>query len=592
MAIRFSDLLLEVWQDGIKKTISPWKLSLIVSLAVTACLALLNSTGCFQILEWVIFDQYFRLRSAEETDSRLLIITIDEPDIARLQQWPLSDENLAKVLTQVDRYDPRVIGLDIYRDFPIPPGTAALEKVFRNTPNLIGVEKLGNTPVESSPILAEQDQVAMADIVMDNDGTVRRALLSARVGNEVRYTLGAALALQYLRKEEITLETVSSSNLSRLGAVKFPPLQSNDGAYVNADIRGHQLLLNFRGPDNAFDVISITDVLEGRLPEELVRDRIILIGSIAPSLNDFVYTPYNTSTITQTTQSPGVTIHAHIASQILSAVLDGRSLIQTWPTSAEWGWTFLWCSLGSGIILIPIWRGHNSLISLVSTGIPILSLSAALMMINGLWFLNGWWIPSIPAALGLIISATVSLTAKNSKLVKDAYIDGLTNLLNRRAFNQQIIEAQKQPKELAIILCDIDYFKDFNDFYGHPAGDSCLRQVAQAIQQAVRSQDLVARYGGEEFAVILQNISNEKAYEIAQRMLGKVQSCQIPHAASKVSSYVSISCGVATRLSSSKSPLSQILLRADQALYKAKRAGRNRVELSEQSESAVDTFGI
>ncbi|MEM9004018.1 MAG: CHASE2 domain-containing protein [Cyanobacteria bacterium P01_F01_bin.86] len=601
MAIRFSDLLLAQYESRNQEQISPWKLSGVVSLTITTCLILLNSTGLFQILEWAILDQYFHLRPAEEIDSRFLVITVDEPDISEFKQWPLSDEVLAEILTQISQYQPSVIGLDLYRDFPVPSSqetlaavsqnTPELEEIFKNTPNLIGVEKIGNKSVPPPPILAELDQVAMADVVMDDDGTVRRALLSANVGRELRWALGTAVALYYLEQKGITLETHPSSNKAQLGAVSFPRLKPDGGGYANVDTTGYQILLNFRGPDDAFESVSVTDVWEGRLSAEQVRDRIVLIGSIAPSLNDFVYTPYNTSALTQASQSPGVAIHTHIASQIVSAVLDERSLIRSWPAVVEWGWAFLWCTLGSGIILIPLWYGHNGLTVFVSIGTRILGLSAVLLTLNFLLFLNGWWVPSLPSLIGLATSAVAILTTKNSRLIKDAYIDGLTNVLNRRAFNQKLFEAQKTVEELAIVLCDIDYFKDFNDFYGHPAGDECLRQVAKSIQQAVRSQDLVARYGGEEFAVILQDVSQEKAREIAERMRQKVESCQISHEASQVSPYVTISCGVATRSAGNNSPLAQILIQADQALYRAKRSGRNRVMFLRNSDSASSNQG-
>ncbi|PSN18595.1 diguanylate cyclase [filamentous cyanobacterium CCP5] len=582
MAVRFSDLLLDQSGSGKRKPIDPWHLSIGLSLLVTACLILLNSTGFFQILEWTILDQFFRLRSNEQADPRITLVTIDESDISTLQEWPLSDENLAKLLTKINQYEPRVIGLDIYRNFSVAPGKEKLESVFRDTPNLIGVEKVGHTPVPPPPLLDELGRVAMADILIDDDAKVRRALLAVSLDGEVKWTLGTASALYYLEQEGISLDERNS--VARLGDVSFPRFEANDGGYVNADDTGYQLLLNYRGPDNAFNMVSITDVINGEVSEADLRDRIVFIGSIAPSLNDFLYTPYGKSTITGTTQSPGVAIHAHIASQIVSAVLDRRSLIRTWTAAGEWAWIFLWCALGSGFILIPRFQGRKDLTAVALMALPVLGLGTILIVISGLLFLSSWWVPTTPALLGLIVSSTASLTLSNLKLIKDAYLDELTNVFNRRAFNQKIAEIQSQPKAIAIILCDVDFFKGFNDRYGHPAGDECLRKVAKAIEQAVRSQDVVARYGGEEFAVILPNVSQETAREIAQRMCEKVQGCEIPHADSKVSPYVSISCGVAIRAADVDSSMAQILIKADKALYQAKRLGRNRVSLSGQAD--------
>ncbi len=559
------------------KALFPGIVSLSISLTVTACVLLLNSTGCFQALEWLIFDRYFQLRSgAEATDPRLLVVTIDESDLSYLQQWPLSDKTLAQVLDQINQYNPRVIGLDIYRKSSIPPGTSSLEAVFRNTPHLFGAEKVGEKSVPPPPILADQGQVAMTNLLIDEDGTLRRVLLSTSQQDTGQMSLGAAVALYYLEKDGIVPKTIPNTQTTQLGDVIFSPLQPNDGGYVNANTQGYQLLLNFRGQDNLFETISITDVLKNRVSENLIRDRIVLIGSVAPSLNDFVNTPYKNSQLTGNSQSPGIAIHAHTASQITSAVLDGRPLLKTWPTAAEWGWVFLWCSLSSGLILIPQSSKRSGPVAFLSLAMPAVGLSTSLLVINALCFFNSWWIPTVPALLGIVTSATVGLTTKNLKLKQDAYVDGLTKVMNRRAFNQHMADVQRQSKDLAIILCDVDFFKGFNDFYGHPAGDDCLQKVAKAIQQAVHSQGIVARYGGEEFAVILQAISSEKAYEIAEQMREKVQTYQIPHAKSQVSQYVSISCGVAMRFGDNGTSLTQILNQADQALYQAKQAGRNR----------------
>ncbi|NJN21245.1 MAG: CHASE2 domain-containing protein [Leptolyngbya sp. RL_3_1] len=249
MTLRFSDLLLEQWRSGRGKPHNQWYWSLVIAIAVTSLLTLINATGIFQVLEWAILDGFFRARPKEAIDDRLLVITIDEPDISALERWPLTDRDLARILRQLDQSDPALIGLDIYRNFPVPPGTEALAEVFRTSPHLIGVEKVGHTSVAPPPILAEQNQVAMADLVMDDDGKVRRALISAKVEGEVKYTLGALLAVQYLEQQEgITLSpSEDSEEAVSLGSASFMPFKPSDGGYVGADTKGYQTLLNFRG---------------------------------------------------------------------------------------------------------------------------------------------------------------------------------------------------------------------------------------------------------------------------------------------------------------------------------------------------------
>nr|WP_067298578.1 diguanylate cyclase [Marinobacterium profundum] len=168
------------------------------------------------------------------------------------------------------------------------------------------------------------------------------------------------------------------------------------------------------------------------------------------------------------------------------------------------------------------------------------------------------------------------------KLYELSSIDGLTEIPNRRYFDEHFAEewsrALRVQSVLSLIICDIDYFKDFNDHYGHLMGDDCLKAVASALDlHARRAGDAVARFGGEEFAVILPGIGLPEACQLADQMREAVLALGIMHAASKVSERVTISMGVACTIPS-KEALPEMLLRhADEALYRAKRRGRNQV---------------
>ncbi|MEG3897363.1 MULTISPECIES: diguanylate cyclase domain-containing protein [unclassified Microcoleus] len=176
------------------------------------------------------------------------------------------------------------------------------------------------------------------------------------------------------------------------------------------------------------------------------------------------------------------------------------------------------------------------------------------------------------------------LQAANLKLERLATLDELTQLANRRRFDQYLeMEWCRQAREqtpLSLILCDIDSFKSYNDTYGHPGGDECLRQVAGAIGNAVdRPGDLVARYGGEEFAVILPNTAMQGAVLVAEHIQIKIAALQLPHAVSQVSQYVTVSFGVASIVPASESGSEILIAAADQALYQAKRLGRDRIQV-------------
>ncbi|MEG4287627.1 diguanylate cyclase [Microcoleus sp. C2C3] len=177
------------------------------------------------------------------------------------------------------------------------------------------------------------------------------------------------------------------------------------------------------------------------------------------------------------------------------------------------------------------------------------------------------------------------LESVNRALQYLATYDSLTEVKNRHSFNQYLdTEWRRLAREeapLSLIMCDIDYFKLYNDTYGHQAGDECLRQVAAVIQHSVkRAADLVARYGGEEFVVVLPNTDIEGATCVAQMIAQQVRALQIVHAKSAVSEYVTLSLGVACCIPAPKSQPEALIALADESLYQAKASGRDRVSVA------------
>ncbi len=180
-----------------------------------------------------------------------------------------------------------------------------------------------------------------------------------------------------------------------------------------------------------------------------------------------------------------------------------------------------------------------------------------------------------------------ALRAANYRLEQLAYLDGLTQIANRYCFdkylNQEWERLKREQLPLTVLLCDIDYFKQYNDSCGHIAGDDCLRKVAQAIAQSVQQHptNLVARYGGEEFVMLLPSIDTFEAEQVAGILQERIQALQLPHPNSPVSSFVTASFGIATVIPSDAGSIEALLTKADQALYQAKRQGRDRVVVAE-----------
>lgn len=173
------------------------------------------------------------------------------------------------------------------------------------------------------------------------------------------------------------------------------------------------------------------------------------------------------------------------------------------------------------------------------------------------------------------------LKIANRELQRLAALDGLTGVANRRRFDEYLdaewwhLAREKLP--LSLILGDIDFFKRYNDTYGHQAGDACLRRVADALRFcARRSVDLVARYGGEEFAVILPNTTEVGAFQVAEEMRRLVNGLQIAHSGSGVSRHVTLSLGFACVMPTPDTSPAMLIAAADAALYQAKAAGRDR----------------
>jgi CHASE2 domain-containing sensor protein/nitrogen-specific signal transduction histidine kinase len=378
-----------------------WRCFGAMAIGSSATAIALQLTGAFQLLELTTFDHWIRLRPAAPIDRRVVLVTIDEQDIARLRRSAISDETLATLLQKLKQHRPSVIGLNLYRDLPVEPGHQALLDVFATTPNLIGVEKVLSAPNDSAiaapPILRDRDQVAASDLVPDIDGRIRRGLISMRIssssGKQTKtiLTLGTKLALIYLASKQIEPERIDPDGTRiRLGKTQLVALENHEGGYVRADIGGYQILTNVRREHLEFSRISLTDVLQDKIPANLIAGRIVFVGATAASLGGRFYTSHTTSV---ETQSSGVELQASLANQLVSAALDGGPLLRGLSEPLEWSWIFLWSCVGTG--LGGLLRSPRS--GMVAIPVTVVGLFGGVYIL----FLGGWWLPTASAIAAL-----------------------------------------------------------------------------------------------------------------------------------------------------------------------------------------------
>ena len=366
----------------------------------------LQSTGALQFFEKAALDQFFRLRNASaeyEVSVPLTLITVSEADLKTLPQWPLTDAQLAEALDKIRQGKPAVVGLNLHRNLPVGSGQAQLKRLFTTTPNLIAVEKTvadsQAAEISAPQTLEALGQVASSDLIPDPDGKIRRHLLSLGTHEGKRhFSLGARLALEYLAQQGVEQELSQTDSAEiRLGQAVFEALTPADGGYAGADVGGYQILANFYPAPEVFERASLTELLAGEVPERLLRDRIVLLGVTAPSLQNPFFIP--------STRSPeqawyGVELQADLASQMIAAAQGERSPLQGVSMGLGWLWIVLWAG-GSAVIAAYLPMHRSSL----------LALPCGLL---GLWgasyflFLQGWWIVVAAPGVALVGAGLLS----------------------------------------------------------------------------------------------------------------------------------------------------------------------------------------
>jgi CHASE2 domain-containing sensor protein len=382
--------------------ISLWKQAALPGITILTFVILARFTGLLQGIELIAFDTFLRLRPSEITEDKIVIVGIDEADIANINTYPIPDKEIATLITKLQTYQPTVIGLDIVKNIPVEPGHQELQQVFQKYPNLIGIEKILPPQPISPPQKLSPAQIGFTDVISDADGKYRRYLLLTASEqkpddpNADKYSLALRLATSYLADQGIAIARNSKDSDSIIFAnTELPRFLSHTGGYVGENDTGSKILINFHSGKQPFRFISLQDIKTGNFSPQWLEKKVVIIGITATSVNDY----FSTSAITNPKINGhiyGVELHAHVTAQIINTVLNDRPMIKVWSKNWEYLWIIVWGILPIvlGRITQDIWK---NLLTVIATGICLI-ISSYLLII---W---GWWIPVTPSLLVLGIN--------------------------------------------------------------------------------------------------------------------------------------------------------------------------------------------
>ncbi|MCC5636992.1 CHASE2 domain-containing protein [Nostoc sp. CHAB 5844] len=385
----------------------------------------LRYLGVFEKTELQTFDQIFVLRPNEDLDPRLLVVEVTEKDIQSRQETTtgvksISDSTLAQLINKLQKYQPRVIGLDIYRDFADPRNESKLIQLPTelSKENVVVVCKgrdLKHDPQGVKPPLeVPVERQGFTDAIQDPDGIVRRQIMMMAQEPSspctTPYSLSLQLAARYLSYENIQPDL--NEDYVQFGSKIFKRLKpGRSGGYQQGvDLGGFQILVNYRNAD--YQRVSLADVLSDQVNFDLLKDKVVLIGVTANTISDTWSTP-NSAAQQPYQEIPGIFIQAQMVSQIVSAVLDERPILGVLPFWGDIVWIWVWSSV-SGLMVGCVCRSllHQGCtifaIAIILYGACAIALCAA--PFGSIAVLKqGVWLPFIPSVFAVVASGVVVL---------------------------------------------------------------------------------------------------------------------------------------------------------------------------------------
>jgi diguanylate cyclase (GGDEF)-like protein len=558
---------------------------LILKTGITTALVIvaIKQLGYLQGFDLKIFDQFTRWHSQPQMDDRLLVVGITEQDLQKLQEWPISDLVLAQIFAKLQKSQPAVIGLDIYRNFPQKFGQEQLIKQLQ-APNVVIIEKLGNsiTPDVPPPDGIKPAQIGFSDLLLDIDGVVRRHSVFGSASGKSFYSFPWQMANLYLKKQGITPKTVRQDRPEdiQLGAGILTPMKSNDGGYVHMDDRGYQILINYRHRQIA-NTVSLQELLNDQVDDSLIKNKIVLVGTNAVSLKDSFFTPFSPTELDQV-KTPGVMIHAQVVSQLLNlALAKNHELFRFLPEQFEIFLVFLGALIG-GIIAWRITYPFQLVLILAIANIILWTISFYL-------FIYGVWLSVLPMSLSFIITSVGIILYKQ---IYHIFYDRLTGLPNRTLFLNRLDKAIRHLRvfqrthpqgnnQFGVIFMDLDRFQVIHNSLGHTAGDLLLVAMVNRLKKSLRKQDVIARLGNDEFGILIKNLTGtntlntDNVVKVAERIQ---QSLLDPFQIADHELFINASIGIALSEKTALEP-EHILRNAHTAMYHAQVLGSGNYQV-------------
>lgn len=537
--------------------------------------------GFFQPLELMAYNYLFQLRGEINWNERVVVIAIDESSLRQLGYFPWHRKIYTQLLEIINQSQPNVVAFDIIFSDPSQNSQddQLLAKAIEKHGKVILARAWDYEQEKWLPLdQFTQEALITAHILRENDpdGITRKVhpQVCGKGGKLMRKNGEDVISLslpQLCQTDNLIADQIPEN----AGSEVFPALgiAALEAYSTFADIPQlpnleHPLWLNWISKIEKMPRYSLVDVIQGRITKDKLQNKIILVGVTALGL-DGTSTPFDSQT-----SVGSIIIHA----TLINNILNQNSL--RFLTSGIW---IIFLLLLGPVLsyCLTNWSNIHQLIIVLSVYFIWLIFSLLMLKLN-------YWLPVVAGLVLIIITMIMvilydhfRLKLENKNLYLLAIYDGLTKIHNRRSFDEYLQqEWRRMAREklpISLILLDVDFFKKYNDTYGHQEGDNCLQKVAQTLTKAVqRPSDLAARYGGEEFVIILPNTNLLGAEMVAANIRQQIKNLAIVHSASSVSDYVTISMGIAVIIPSYNLPPTTLVKAADEALYQSKQLGRDR----------------